>query len=158
MTTSKDIDLVNITQKKWADMVLKIGSAYRKNNNLDDLISELLHKIYAFDHCSILFKPTLSGGAQTFRSNLDGALSYFVGNNSKYPMDNGFGIKSWHKFDSKTSDTFIEDNIAIWMGSVTLTSKNGDILKVDKSLAYKKLSNGNLKIVLHHSSLPYKSN
>ena len=73
-------------------------------------------------------------------------------------MDNGFGIKSWHKFDSKTSDTFIEDNIAIWMGSVTLTSKNGDILKVDKSLAYKKLSNGNLKIVLHHSSLPYKSN
>ena len=84
--------------------------------------------------------------------------SYFVGNNSKYPMDNGFGIMSWHKFDSKTSDTFIEDNIAIWMGSVTLTSKNGDILKVDKSLAYKKLSNGNLKIVLHHSSLPYKSN
>ena len=57
MTASRDVDLVNITQKKWADMVLKIGSAYRKNNNLDDLISELLHKIYAFDHCSILFKP-----------------------------------------------------------------------------------------------------
>ena len=30
MIASKDIDLVNITQKKWADMVLKIGSAYRK--------------------------------------------------------------------------------------------------------------------------------
>ena len=30
MTASKDVDLVNITQKKWADMVLKIGSAYRK--------------------------------------------------------------------------------------------------------------------------------
>ena len=30
MTTSKDVDLVNITQKKWADMVLKIGNAYRE--------------------------------------------------------------------------------------------------------------------------------
>ena len=60
MTNSKDVDLVNITQKKWADMILKIGKAYREKINLDDLVSELLHKVYAFDHCSVLFKPTLA--------------------------------------------------------------------------------------------------
>ena len=71
-------------------------------------------------------------------------------------MDDGFGINSWHKFDSKTSDIFIEKDIAMWMGGVTLTDNTGNILKVDKSLVYKKMSDGNLKIVLHHSSLPYK--
>ena len=35
MTANKDVDLVNITQKKWADMVLKIGNAYRKKINLE---------------------------------------------------------------------------------------------------------------------------
>ena len=67
MTSSKDIELVHITQKKWADMVLKIGKAYREKINLDNLVSELLHKVYAFDHCSILFKPTLAKFNQ-FRS------------------------------------------------------------------------------------------
>ena len=70
---------------------------------------------------------------------------------------NNMNDKIFHR-GPDSSGIFIEDNIAIWMGSVTLTSKNGDILKVDKSLAYKKLSNGNLKIVLHHSSLPYEKN
>ena len=69
-------------------------------------------------------------------------------------MDNGFGINSWNKFDSKTSDIFIDNGIAIWMGWVTLSNKDGDIVKVDKSWAYKRLSNGDLKIVMHHSSLP----
>ena len=118
--------------------------------------NKILRDLYAFELGPILFKPTLSGSNQTFRSNLEGALSYFVGNNAKYPMDDGFGINSWHKFDSKTSDIFIEDDIAMWMGWVTLTNSIGDIVKVDKSWVYKKMSNGNLKIVLHHSSLPYK--
>ena len=43
------------------------------------------------------------------------------------------------------------------MGWVTFTNKNGDTIKVDKSWAYKKMPNGNLKIVLHHSSLPHKN-
>ena len=156
MINDKDL---NDARNAWGNGIILISKTYDEKGIEEATIiaKKVLQDLYAFELGPVLFKPTLSGGAQTFRSNLDGALSYFVGNNSKYPMDNGFGIKSWYKFDSKTSDTFIEDNIAIWMGSVTLTSKNGDILKVDKSLAYKKLSNGNLKIVLHHSSLPYKS-
>ncbi len=155
MINVKDL---NDARNAWGNGIILISKTYDEKGIEEATViaKKVLQDLYAFELGPILFKPTLSGGAKTFRSNLDGALSYFVGNNPKYPMDNGFGIKSWRQFDSKTSDTFIEDNIAIWMGSVTLTSKNGDILKVDKSLAYKKLSNGNLKIVLHHSSLPYE--
>ena len=43
----------------------------------------------------------------------------------------------------------------MWMGWVTLIDKNGDITKVDKSWGYKQDNSGKLKIVLHHSSIPY---
>ena len=71
-------------------------------------------------------------------------------------MDSGFGIKSWREVKSETSSTFVEENIAMWMGWVTLIDKKGDQVKVDKSWGYKKTKNGSLKIVLHHSSLPYE--
>tara|TARA_B100001057_G_scaffold407972_1_gene422038 strand:+ start:1789 stop:2259 length:471 start_codon:yes stop_codon:yes gene_type:complete len=155
MINDKDL---NDACNAWGDGIILISKTYDEKgiNEATVVAKKILQDLYAFELGPILFKPTLSGGNQTFRSNLEGALSYFVGNNPKYPLDKGFGIKSWNKFDFKTSETFKENDIAIWMGSVTFTNKNGDILKVDKSLAYKKLSNGNLKIVLHHSSLPYK--
>ena len=42
------------------------------------------------------------------------------------------------------------------MGCVRLTYKNGDITKVDKSWGYKLDQDGNLRIMLHHSSFPYE--
>ena len=156
MINNKDID---DARNAWGNGIILISKTYDEAGIEKAIITaeKILQDLYAFELGPILFKPTLSTGEQTFRSNLEGALSYFVGNNSKYPMDNGFGIMSWHKINFKTSETFIENDIAIWMGSVTLTKKHGDILKVDKSLAYKKLPNGKLKIILHHSSLPYKN-
>ena len=47
-------------------------------------------------------------------------------------------------------------DVAMWMGSVTFTDKNGTVLKVDKSWGYKMDQAGTLRIVLHHSSLPYQ--
>tara|TARA_B100000579_G_C22817694_1_gene848819 strand:- start:1524 stop:1994 length:471 start_codon:yes stop_codon:yes gene_type:complete len=145
-------------RKAWGDGIILISKTYDENGieEATAVAKKILQDLYAFELGPILFKPTMSGGNQTFRSDLEGALSYFVGSNPKYNMDKGFGIKSWYKCESKTSDIFIENDIAMWMGAVTLSSKNGDVIKVDKSWAYKKMSNGNLKIVLHHSSLPYK--
>ena len=45
----------------------------------------------------------------------------------------------------------------MWIGWVTLVNDNGDEVKVDKSWGYRKDDNGRLKIVLHHSSLPYEA-
>lgn len=41
------------------------------------------------------------------------------------------------------------------MGNVILTDKDGKVTKVDKTWAFKKNDDGKLKIILHHSSLPY---
>ena len=142
----------------WGDGIIAISKAYEKSG-IDDatiVANEMLNQLYGFEFGPVLFKPTLSGGSQTFRSNKEGALSYFIGNNPKYPLDSGFGIKSWREVISKTSSTFVNENIAMWMGWVTLIDKKGDQVKVDKSWGYKKNKNGSLKIVLHHSSLPYE--
>ena len=156
MINNKDID---DARNAWGNGIILISKTYDEAGIEKAIITakKILQDLYAFELGPILFKPTLSGSNQTFRSNLEGALSYYVGNNLKYPKDSGFGIQSWNKFESKTSDVFIDENIAIWMGSVTFTKKNGDAIKVDKSLAYKKMPSGNLKIVLHHSSLPHKN-
>ena len=143
----------------WGKGLIDISSAYDKEgiDKTSIIASEILDNLYGFDFGPILFKPTLSGGIQTFRSNKEGALSYFIGNNSKFPSDNGFGIKFWRKVESETSSIFINENIAMWMGWVTLTDKDGGIVKVDKSWGYKKATDGTLKIILHHSSLPYEA-
>ncbi len=56
-----------------------------------------------------------------------------------------------------TSAIFIEENVAMWIGWVTLVNNNGDEVKVDKSWGYSKDDKGRLKIVLLHSSLPYEA-
>jgi hypothetical protein len=44
----------------------------------------------------------------------------------------------------------------MWMGWVDLIDRDGQVTKVDKSWGYKLDDVGNLRIVLHHSSLPYE--
>ena len=116
----------------------------------------MIDNLYGFNFGKVLFKPTLSGGSQTFRTTKEGALSYFVGHNPAYPNDSGFGIKFWREINSDTAATFIDDTVAMWMGWVTFIDRDGQVTKVDKSWGYKLDDVGNLRITLHHSSLPYE--
>ena len=143
----------------WGNGLIDISSAYDKDGieKAKTLASEILDNLYGFEFSTILFKPTLSGGVQTFRTDKEGTLSYFIGQNSKYSSDTGFALKSWKESNSETSSIFVENDIAMWMGWVSLTNKDGDVVKVDKSWGYKKNKDGILKIVLHHSSLPYQA-
>ena len=104
----------------------------------------------------VLFKPTMASGEQTFRPTKRGALSYFVGQDPEFPLDSGFGLKGWRDVKSETAASFADGQVAMWMGWVTMTDKDGLITKVDKSFGYKKDADGVLRIVLHHSSLPYQ--
>ena len=151
-------DLTN-ARAAWGEGMITISQAYKKKgiDQATVVANNMLDNLYGFEFGAVLFKPTLSGGNQTFRSDKEGALSYFVGNNPKYPMDSGFGIKDWLEVKSETSSVLIDQNIAMWMGWVTFINKEGTSIKVDKSWGYKKNENSNLKIVLHHSSLPYKA-
>ena len=141
----------------WGNGMIAISKAYEEFGIKEATViaNNFLDEVYGFELGPVLFKPTLSGGVQTFRPTKEGALSYFVGHNSTYPSDSGFGIKSWHEIKSETCAAFFDLNIAMWMGWVILIDKDGQSVKVDKSWGYKKMENGTLKIILHHSSLPY---
>ena len=122
----------------WGNSLVAISTAYD-----DDGIEaaravayDLLDGLYGFEFGPILFKPTLSGGAQAFRTDKQGTLAYFIGHNPDYPKDTGFGLTSWRKVTSETSSLFIEGDVAMWMGWVLFTSKTGDVVKVDKSFGY----------------------
>ena len=143
----------------WGDGIITISKAYEdKGVDLAQEIAEqTLDKLYGFDLGPVLFKPTMSGGKQTFRTTKTGALSYFIGHNSEYPSDSGFAIKFWRSVKPETSATFIQNNVAMWMGWVSFTDKNNAVVKVDKTFGYTRDISGNLKNVLHHSSIPFKS-
>lgn len=103
----------------------------------------------------MLFKPTLTTHPQTFRTTADGALAYFVGGDPDYPVDSGFALKGWRKVEIRNAGIFIAGNTATTMGNVLLTNKDGRVVTVDKTWQFLKDDNGNLRIILHHSSLPY---
>lgn len=153
-TTKEDL---SAARKAWGDALIAISKAYETGGieEARQLASDVLDSAYGYDLGPVLFKPTLSGGAQTFRTTKEGALSYFVGHNSEYPLDSGFGIKGWRHVTSDTAAEFIEGDVAMWTGWVIATDKDGQVTKLDKSFGYKRGTDGTLKIVLHHSSLPY---
>ncbi|MEC8310855.1 MAG: phosphoribosyl-AMP cyclohydrolase [Pseudomonadota bacterium] len=143
----------------WGEGLVAISKAYDDKGieGARNVASGLLDSLYGFEFGPILFKPTLSGGTQTFRSDRKGTLSYFIGHDPEFPRDTGFGLKSWRDVWFETSSAFIEGDVAMWMGWVLFTSKDGNIVKVDKSFGYKRAADGSLKLVLHHSSLPYEA-
>ena len=156
-TTITEQDLTE-ARKIWGDALVAISTAF-DNKGIEaatKLANDALDGAYGYNLGPVLFKPTLASGEQTFRPTREGALSYFVGHNDNYPLDGGFGLKSWRSVVSETSASFIEGDVAMWMGWVTFTDKDGNVTKVDKSWGYKKDETGTLRIVLHHSSLPYQ--
>lgn len=154
--TEKDIETALTA---WGDALISISRAFEAGgiDQARALASEILDSAYGYDLGPVLFKPTLSGGEKTFRTTKKGALSYFVGHDPDYPLDIGFGLRGWRKVSSETAAHFTQGDIAMWMGWVTMTDSNGQITKVDKSFGCKRSADGTLKIILHHSSLPYET-
>ena len=141
----------------WGNGLVAISQAYEAGgiDQARPVASDIIDAAYGYNLGPVLFKPTLSGGEQTFRTDKDGALSYFVGHSTTYPQDGGFGIRGWREVRSETAAEFIEGNVGMWMGWILCIDKDGQTTKVDKSFGYKKDANGVLRILLHHSSLPF---
>ncbi|MEL7538156.1 MAG: phosphoribosyl-AMP cyclohydrolase [Pseudomonadota bacterium] len=158
MTTAITEQELTDARKIWGDALVAVSMAYDEGgiDAATDVANGALDAAYGYNLGPVLFKPTLASGEKTFRPTREGALSYFVGHNDKYPLDGGFGLKGWREVVSETSASFIQGDVAMWMGWVIFTDKNGDVTKVDKSWGYKKDEEGTLRIVLHHSSLPYQ--
>ena len=83
-------------------------------------------------------------------------LSYFIGGNSAPPHDQGFAIKPWKKITFSNSNIIKRDNIILTMGMYTFEDLNNTILEVEYTFIYELDNNNQLKIILHHSSVPFK--
>jgi hypothetical protein len=119
------------------------------------LAEKVIDAAYGYQMGAVLFKPTLTVAPQTFRTTRAGALAYFVGGDSNFPKDTGFALKGWTQCESKNAAVFIAGDSASSMGNVMMIDQAGKVTTVDKTWKYVKDDAGQLRIVLHHSSLPY---
>lgn len=142
-------------QKNWADGVVRIGQVYAAGGNYSEAALNFINKFYAYQYGPVLFKPTKALEKQ-FRLTKAGALSYFVGGNKKFPEDLGFALHPWISIRFDNAEFFIHGDYAVVMGKYFFTPKKGKIVEVEYTFGYLKDQDGNLKINLHHSSLPYK--
>ncbi len=149
-------EMVINAQKAWSESLLKISKTHMDGGDYRKVANEVLDKGYNYENGIVLFKPTLTTGDQTFRLDKEGALAYFVGGNPKYPNDTGFALKGWVRYVTKNSGIILNGSTAISMGNIYLYDKAGNETVVDKTWGFKMNELGQLKIVLHHSSLPYK--
>lgn len=144
-------------QKAWGEAIVAISTTYETKGlkAAKALAGQVIDEAYGYQFGTVLFKPTLTVTPQTFRTTRSGALAYFVGNDPDFPGDRGFALKGWKKVAVKNAAIFISGNTATTMGNVMFTNKDGKITTVDKAWQFFKDDNGKLRIILHHSSLPY---
>jgi hypothetical protein len=144
-------------QRAWGEALVAISTTYETKGigAAKALAGKVIDEAYGYQFGPVLFKPTLAVAPQTFRTTRAGALAYFVGDDPAFPMDKGFALKGWRKVEVRNAAIFISGNTATTMGNVIITDKNGKMTIVDKTWQFFKDDNGKLRIVLHHSSLPY---
>lgn len=146
-------------QQAWGSALVQISRDYEDGGiaKATATASAVLDAAYGYNLGPVLFKPTLTVTPQTFRTTREGALAYFVGNNPAFPADSGFALKGWRSVSVDNAAIRIDGDNAQTLGKVRMTDRDGNVTEVDKSWAYKKDSNGVLRIVVHHSSLPHKN-
>ncbi len=158
MNTNISQAQVSQAQQAWCDALLSISRAYRSGgfSQARATAEKVLDQAYGYNYGPVAFKPTLTSGAQTFRPTKQGALAYFVGGDPAYPNDRGFALNPWDKCALRTQVIQLYGNVAITMGNVDLTDSSGKVTTVDKTWAFLREPDGEPRIVLHHSSLPYQ--
>ena len=142
---------VEAAQRGWGEGIVKIGKAK------DPRKAAVKHidKFYAFDYGQVLFKPTLASADQ-FRGTKKEALSYFIGQD--LAEDKGFALAPYINVRWENEGIITDGDSAVAMGNYFFTDKKGKEVKVEYSFGYVRDEEGNLKINLHHSSLPFSAN
>ena len=147
-------------QTGWCNALVAISKEGETNGQAaaKTLAGQVLDAAYGYNLGPVLFKPTLTEKPQTFRTTREGALAYFVGGDPNFPKDTGFALKGWTACKAENAAIHINGDVATTMGNVMITGKDGNVTTVDKTWTFKKTDDGKLRIVLHHSSLPFTAN
>ncbi|RVU43859.1 hypothetical protein [Rubrivivax rivuli] len=147
-------------QRAWCQALVDISTTHARSGQAaaKALAERVIDSAYGYQMGAVLFKPTLTVAPQTFRTTRAGALAYFVGGDAAFPKDTGFALKGWTNCEVANAAVFIAGDSATTMGNVRITNSKGDVTTVDKTWGYVKDDAGRLRIVLHHSSLPFSGN
>lgn len=150
---------VEAAQRAWGDALVAIATEYDRNGQAAAarLAGQIIDAAYGYSLGPVAFKPTLASGDTTFRTTREGALAYFVGGNASFPGDTGFALKDWRSYEIDNAAIVINGTTAISTGNVMLTNEDGEVTTVNKTWGWVRDPNGGLRIVLHHSSLPYNA-
>ena len=147
---------VKDAQRAWGKGIVAIATAHTNGGDYVGLATDHVNTLYAYQMGPVLFKPTLAAVDQ-FRPTFETALSYFVASNNACPEDQGFAIQGWTDVRFENSDVIIDGNTALAMGNYFFTSPEGAEVKVEYTFGYIEDGNGDLRIQLHHSSMPAES-
>lgn len=144
-------------QQEWGEGIVKIGKIYSAGGDYTQAAKQHIQDLYGYDLSLVLFKPTLASDEQ-FRGTFDAALSYFVGGNETYPEDKGFALAPYTHVRWENNGIINNTcNMAVAMGNYYFTKADGEEIKVEFTMGYVKDKNGQLRIVVHKSSLPYRN-
>jgi|GEM_PF-176700 len=153
---------VNAAQQAWCDGLVNVAQTHAHGGDAKAVAGKMIDNAYDYADGTVFFKPTLASGPRTFRPTREGALAYFVGGNPNFPEDTGFALKGWTKarYDNNAAENGIQihGDIAITMGNVYITGPDGKEIMVDKTFVFRRCADGNLRLCVHKSALPYTPN
>ena len=156
---------INITESQvlaaqdgWCKALLQISSDYASGGitKAKATATKVIDQAYGYEFGPVAFKPTLTTGKYTFRTTRAGALAYFVGNDPSFPLDKGFALSPWRNCKVVNQVIHLSGALAITMGNVVFSNASGELTSVDKTWGFMKEPDGSVRIILHHSSLPFK--
>ena len=150
---------VEDAQKAWCKGLVDIATASQQT--YVKVANEFIDRAYDFNgNGRVFFRPTLAYTPHAFRTDRPGTLSYFIGGNSTYPDGGGFARGPW--VDCKPSNDLPNGvkgiqtygDIAVAMGTVTLTDCDGKPTVADKVFVFRKETKEPyaLKLVFHMSA------
>ena len=145
------VDEVKEAQIAWGNGIVKIGKA----EDPKPVAIAHIDQFYGFDEGEVLFKPTLASVDQ-FRGTKKEALSYFIGQDMA--EDKGFALAPYTSVRWENEGIVTAGDTAMAMGNYFFTDTSGNETKVEYSFGYVRDEDGDLKINLHHSSMPFAPN
>lgn len=145
---------VEMAQKEWGEGIVSIAQTHAAGGDYALRARQHLDELYYYDGGMVLFKPTLAAEDQ-FRGTYDEALSYFV--TGMRAEDGGFAIKGWTDVRLENEGIITDDDNAMAMGNYYFTGPDGEETKVEYTFGYVRDADGDLRINVHHSSLPYSA-
>lgn len=145
---------VAAAQKEWSDRLIAIGKTFSDGGDYKAVAQATLDALYGYaSGFDVLFKPTKAAD-KAIRLTEAEAASYFVGDGC-CAEDKGFALAPYTAVKWDNKGAIFHGDSATAMGEYTFTDAAGGETKAEYTFQYAKAADGSLKIVVHHSSLPY---